>query len=118
MRQRPTTAYAHAHCAVTAALARGDLPPPTVCEACGESPQPRQRAPRFGIVTRLTSQMVYHHHDYLLPLDVIALCRSCHQRVHIGQIPEPRTGRMYPRQRGCNNWIAAPALNADASVSA
>jgi hypothetical protein len=112
------TAYEHAHAAVTAALARGTLAPPVTCEACGGSPGPRQKLLRHGRLSRLTSQMVYHHHDYLLALDVIPLCRSCHRRVHLGLMVEPRTGRLYPQFISArkNHRAAGPALNADVVV--
>lgn len=63
---------------VNRAVREGRLPRPELCEACG-----------------CVGPSVYHHHDYGQPLDVIPLCRTCHQRVHNGTIPEPRTGRMY-----------------------
>lgn len=53
----------------------------STCEACG--------------LTGPDANIDGHHHDYAKPLDVIPLCRSCHQKVHFGSIPEPRTGRVY-----------------------
>lgn len=64
---------------VKAAIVRGDLPHVAglPCEACA--------APAHE----------WHHHDYALAIDVVALCYSCHRRVHGGSLPEPRTGRVY-----------------------
>lgn len=69
------------------ALRKGQLPPLAECEACGLS----------GATTGLKRPIVGHHPDYSQPLWVIPLCHSCHRRVHSGRIPEPRTGRVYPR---------------------
>lgn len=69
--------------AVQKAILRGELPEPTRCEACGSEKQ------------------IVRHHWSSLPehrLDVIALCRSCRARVLHGSVPEPRTGRIYPRR--------------------
>jgi hypothetical protein len=68
-----------------AAYKSGLLPIPTTCEACGESP-----APIDGV-----RQVHGHHPDYALPLYIIPMCASCHMHMHWGQIPEPRTGRVY-----------------------
>lgn len=58
------------------------------CEACGVVPPPCKDG-RVGIH--------FHHWSYDLryDTDTIPLCVSCHHLVHIGSIPEPRTGRVY-----------------------
>jgi DNA-binding XRE family transcriptional regulator len=66
---------------VAIAKKEGRWPPPHRCEACNTT----------------KGRIVWHHHDYAHPVDVIALCRSCHSKVHAGSISEPRTGRTYPR---------------------
>lgn len=78
-----------AHLAVSQALMAGDLAPATTCEACGTEKGARTASSRC-------THVVYHHHDYSRPLDVIPLCRSCHTLIHNGKRPEPRTGRVYP----------------------
>ena len=88
-----------AHAAVSLAIVEGRLQSPTTCEACN---RPDRRS------------YVLHHHDYTLPLDVIPLCGSCHQRVHSGKVVEPRTGRRYtPAKRGQNR---SPETQADCDV--
>lgn len=69
-----------AHGAVNRAVATLMLPPPSACEACGQ-----------------TVRVVYHHWSYgeMHWLDVIPLCRTCHRKVHMGKLAEPRTGRIY-----------------------
>lgn len=52
--------------------------------------------------------VVLHHPDYDRPDLVIPLCRSCHGRVHLGTLPEPVTGRIYPR-RSRHNAHREPA---------
>ena len=44
--------------------------------------------------------MILHHWSYEREhwLDVIPLCLSCHRKVHIGLLDEPRTGRRYVRE--------------------
>ena len=73
---------------MTAARRDGQLLPPDRCEACGKNAEARRKGYR---------DVVWHHWDYTKPLDVIPLCRRCHGLVHEGSMPEPRTGRMYPR---------------------
>ena len=80
------------HAAVKAAITAGVLPAPTRCEAC-------QMAAKSGSCRSI----VYHHHDYDKPLDVIPLCQSCHRKVHAGSLVEPRTGRIY------KSWQASRA---------
>lgn len=87
---------------------------PSVCESCGDSPEPIQtsRGPRAAISL--------HHHDYAKPYDVIPLCAWCHVDVHCGVRPEPRTGRIYPgmaaaARRAHNERVARmPILGAPA----
>jgi len=64
------------------------LPAPTACEACG-------RAQYVTVNGR--PGVVHHHHSYepAYRRDCIALCLSCHRRVHCGSLAEPRTGRLY-----------------------
>lgn len=78
---------------VARAIREGRMLPPQKCEACGVA-----RTVKTSGSGRLPN-LVYHHHDYAKPLDVIALCQRCHQHVHHGLIPEPRTGVLYPRGR-------------------
>lgn len=52
---------ARAHYAVKAAIKRGDLVRPTICEQCGKA-----------------ARIEAAHRDYTLPLDVRWLCKSCH----------------------------------------
>ena len=79
---------------VSKAIAEGLLARPAACEACGKA--------QWDVGThRPKPGVIYHHHDYNQPLSVISLCLSCHQRVHSGKLPEPRTGRIYndPRKK-------------------
>lgn len=71
--------------AVAKARKGGTLAAPAACESCGAA-----------------ERLVLHHWSYEEAhwLDVIPLCRRCHARVHTGALPEPRTGRMYPRRIG------------------
>jgi hypothetical protein len=50
---------------VNAAIKHGDLTRGTHCESCAS-----------------TNNIDAHHEDYSKPLEVIWLCRSCHQRLH------------------------------------
>lgn len=50
---------------VRKAIRRGDLEQGTSCSNCGKHGRPDA-----------------HHEDYRRPLDVVWLCRSCHQRRH------------------------------------
>jgi ferredoxin len=54
-----------AHVAVARAIKRGEIIVPAACTDCGEACRP-----------------VLHHDSYDRPLDVRALCRSCHIRFH------------------------------------
>ena len=56
---------ARGHRILTAALAKGTLVRSTECETCGEE-----------------SRTIGHHDDYLKPLDIRWLCRSCHAAWH------------------------------------
>lgn len=80
-----------ARTAVSRAIREGALPPPTVCEACGET----QKIRRINGTT--AKRVVYHHWSYAPEhwLDVIPLCQSCHHQIHWGQRLEPRTNRVY-----------------------
>lgn len=77
-----------AHRMVDAALKDGRIRADEPCEACG-APQ--------GVGTDNLPLVVRHHWSYSHPLDTIPLCLECHQQVHRGTIPEPRTGRVYNR---------------------
>lgn len=79
-----------AHLAVTLERARGRFPRPQWCEFCGEAGR------QLGHVWSL----VLHHWSYAPEhwLDVTALCRACHARVHSGEIPEP-TPHLYADPR-------------------
>lgn len=63
---------------------------PTICEACGAAPPGGGR-----------SGIHMHHWSYAPEHadDLIPLCVSCHRRVHMGGLPEPRTGRVYNGER-------------------
>ena len=50
---------------VREAVRTGQLVKPEVCSRCGKR----------GVIEA-------HHYDYLKPLEVVFLCRSCHRRVH------------------------------------
>jgi len=74
-------AQQRAAAAVYAAVAEGRLPHASTlpCEGCG--------APAVE----------HHHHAGYEPahhLDVTAVCRKCHRRIHNGTLPEPRTGQL------------------------
>ena len=81
--------------AVYAAIAAGEIDAePRSCCVCGvagryppDGPH-RINAPAWSIV--------WHHHSYAPEhwLDVVPVCRSCHNRIHFGTIPEPRTGQL------------------------
>jgi hypothetical protein len=71
-----------AHIAVRMAVRSGRLPPLTECALCGGKQSPNGR------------NVEYHHHSYAPEhwLDVIAVDRACHRKIHAGTIPEPATG--------------------------
>lgn len=56
--------------------------------------------------------VVYHHHSYepKFWLDVVPVCRSCHMKIHHGQIPEPRTGELRVGARRNQVREAPPGL--------
>jgi hypothetical protein len=62
-----------AKAAIKAALARGDLSRPDVCEECAERPEPFANG---------RSAIHAHHDDYSRPLDVRWLCQKCHNEHH------------------------------------
>lgn len=74
-----------AHALTMAALSRGEIPSNEPCEACGTPQATVDGKP----------QVIRHHPDYRRPLETLPLCLSCHSHVHYGNIPEPRTGRVY-----------------------
>lgn len=78
--------HTETHQLVKAALADGTIDASEPCEACGLAQG--ENAAGEPLVVR-------HHWDYAQPLDTIPLCHSCHRRVHVGKVPEPRTGRVY-----------------------
>ena len=59
---------AQAHSIVWCAIERGDLPraDTQICIDCG------------------CNATEYHHEDYTKPLEVLALCRPCHRKRHLG----------------------------------
>lgn len=73
----------------------------TVCARVGtraEKTSKRLSTPAWTIVWHHWSYLPEHH------LDVVAVCRSCHNYIHQGDIPEPltgelRTGSLIKRQR-------------------
>lgn len=74
--------FDNSHYALNRARANGGLPTdPPACEVCGVA----------GERKRKSWSVVYHHWSYLPQhfLDVTALCRSCHSKVHRGTLPEP-----------------------------
>lgn len=103
-----TTTLNQSRCraAVADALRQGVLPAePARCEACGVAGH-RNRSgggipKRNGTPRKPRWSIVYHHHSYLPEfwLDVAAVCDRCHQRIHLGQIPEPRTGELRSGER-------------------
>lgn len=86
----PKQAERRAHAAVQKARQNGTLCEAGYCEGCG---LPRAESP-YGY-------LLCHHWSYeeAHRLDVIFLCDRCHARVHAGLLPEPRTGRVYPKAR-------------------
>jgi hypothetical protein len=72
------------HVLVKAALDDGRISSTEPCEVCGATQRVEGGRPF----------VIRHHWDYTLPLDTIPLCLECHQRVHTGAIPEPRTGKV------------------------
>jgi 8-oxo-dGTP diphosphatase len=93
----PFPSEGRAHAEVARAIREGRLDQNVPCEVCGR--------PQSG-VGRM-AEVVFHHHDYSKPLDVIPLCRDCHRKVHDGVIPEPRTGRFYKHDPGDIDAIQA-----------
>jgi hypothetical protein len=81
-----------AHQAVANAIRAGRMEHAHTCEVCGVT-TPELRARRPDLVRE--QLVVWHHPDPLRRLDVIPLCVECHAAVHAGNIPEPRTGRVY-----------------------
>lgn len=59
--------------AVKAAISRGELSRPDVCEDCGGMPVPRSDG---------RASIHAHQDDYSRPLDVRWLCQSCHNKQH------------------------------------
>jgi hypothetical protein len=88
-----------AHNAVSVAVREGRLDRGP-CEVCGAVDQPYEVPGPRGSV-RLAHTIEMHHWSYLDEhfLDVIPLCKQHHDAVHLGQIPEPRTGRIYENNR-------------------
>jgi hypothetical protein len=79
---------AKAYAAVATAIASGRLTKhPARCDVCGVA---GKIGP--GRVCGGRWSIEYHHHDHREALDVVAVCSSCHHRIHSGAIPEPRTG--------------------------
>jgi DNA-binding XRE family transcriptional regulator len=72
-----------ARAAVSDAVRDGRLPPPRTCILC-----------------RRTAR-VYHHGSYEPQhhLHVVALCSSCHGRVHSGELPDPLFGHTWDGTR-------------------
>lgn len=87
--------------AVLAAVRAGRMCRASSCEACG-----RLRAPDDG-----PKAFVHHHWSYAPEhaTATIQLCASCHCLVHLGSVPEPRTGRIY-RRRGLTDARALSIL--------
>jgi hypothetical protein len=59
-----------ARCLMSRAIEKGILVKPANCEHCSKE------------INRLEG----HHKDYSKPLDIVWLCRSCHNNVHLGNI--------------------------------
>lgn len=102
---------AAAHAAVAQAVKAGRMPEPDHCEACGV--EGLDRCPE-------RRSYVWHHFsvDPAHWLHVIALCRTCHGKVHNGSIPEPRTGRLYapkPKGAGIDDYAVWRAVRRGAS---
>jgi hypothetical protein len=71
-------AQTQAHVAVRNAIARGLLAPAGDCSNCGR----KQGRHPDTLLSKGLPFVEYHHDDYARPLDVRALCRSCHGRWH------------------------------------
>ena len=72
---------------------------PPLCEVCSAPGARSTRAVlplRSGAARLGRWSIVYHHHSYepAFWLDVVAVCDRCHTRIHLGQLPEPRTGEV------------------------
>lgn len=84
-RRMMKNAYATYH----AALKRGLLKPPGICEHCGNS-----------------AKIHGHHSDYAEPLKVNWLCASCHMQLHAGTLYENdvKRERQAENQRRYEEW--------------
>lgn len=80
MRKRTTPVAQYARSAAADAIKRGILVRPSTCEECRARPRRKIRAPISA-----------HHPDYAKPLEVVWLCRSCHNKKH-------------PRRKGIPRW--------------
>lgn len=93
-RRQLRATQADANLAVARAIIDGDLPArPATCSICGAAGRASARA---------AWSIVYHHHSYELEhhLDVIAVCRECHGRIHEGQMPDPTSGDVWRAPQG------------------
>lgn len=90
----------NARAALRDAIAAGTFPRPSACVACGveQGKVERPRALRAPVVDRV----IWHHWNGYATIEaafqVVALCRSCHQKVHWGSIVDPGTGQKRVRE--------------------
>jgi hypothetical protein len=59
---------------IKAALAAGELDPPTRCSVCLASGSPDWRA---------DNAVVFHDEDYSAPLSAYPVCKPCHKLIHL-----------------------------------
>lgn len=57
-----------------AAVASGQIPPPTRCSICLATGSPDWRAP---------DAILFHDEDYSRPLKAYTVCRACHKLIHL-----------------------------------
>ena len=80
-----------AHAKVQYAVSCGKLKRPNKCEICGAvMPTGEWRTNpwtgELAFAEYKQALIVGHHKDYKYPLDVVWVCRSCHNKIHEGKI--------------------------------
>jgi predicted RNA-binding Zn-ribbon protein involved in translation (DUF1610 family) len=80
-----------AHAKVQYAVTAGKLSRPNKCSVCGKvvTKYSIYRCPwtdKIYIRKNRCVNIIAHHEDYRKPLDVIWVCRSCHNKIHTGEI--------------------------------
>lgn len=71
---------ARARALVGKAVLRGELVVPEHCKECG--------------MTNGDNRLEGHHHDYAKPLDVVWLCKQCHENLHHQAIDQYKSNLM------------------------